>query len=235
MNLQYNYPDGNKPITDLLKEIKRHGFEYGIENEKCVLKKFWMLKVWDLCCGYGGAKPINIGGGKGEFCAYLNKYNISTINFEPNLPGNDVSLDYYINKNIKFDLIMFWHSVEHIHNINSTLEKCNKLLSPQGRMLIAIPNHDAYERKYFEERWVAYDLPRHLYHFNFKTFRLLINRHNFTINNYISMYQDTFFNILLSFKSYNFIKLVYILVTSIFNISFDKKKSSSLLYICRKL
>ena len=24
-------------------------FEYGIENEKCVIKKFWMLKVWDLC------------------------------------------------------------------------------------------------------------------------------------------------------------------------------------------
>ena len=41
-------------------------FEYGIENEKCVLKKFWMLKVWDLCCGYGGAKPINIGGNDGK-------------------------------------------------------------------------------------------------------------------------------------------------------------------------
>ena len=32
MNLQYNYPDDNKPITDLLKEIKRHGFEYGTQK-----------------------------------------------------------------------------------------------------------------------------------------------------------------------------------------------------------
>lgn len=41
-------------------------FEYGIDGNNIILKKFWMLRVWDLCCGYGGAKPINIGGGKGQ-------------------------------------------------------------------------------------------------------------------------------------------------------------------------
>ena len=32
MNLQYNYPDDNKSIKDHLKEIKRHGFEYGTQK-----------------------------------------------------------------------------------------------------------------------------------------------------------------------------------------------------------
>jgi hypothetical protein len=26
---------------------------------------FWMLSVYDICCGYGGGKPINIGGQNG--------------------------------------------------------------------------------------------------------------------------------------------------------------------------
>lgn len=41
-------------------------FEYDIDDDNnIILKKFWMLRIWDLCCGYGGAKPINTGGGKG--------------------------------------------------------------------------------------------------------------------------------------------------------------------------
>uniref|UniRef100_A0A6C0C2M3 Restriction endonuclease n=1 Tax=viral metagenome TaxID=1070528 RepID=A0A6C0C2M3_9ZZZZ len=42
-------------------------FEYDIDKEKkgFTISDFWMLSVYNICCGYGGEKPINIGGQKG--------------------------------------------------------------------------------------------------------------------------------------------------------------------------
>ena len=40
-------------------------FEYDMGNTGFTITEFWMLSVYDICCGYGGGKPINIGGQKG--------------------------------------------------------------------------------------------------------------------------------------------------------------------------
>ena len=64
-------------ITGYIKDISMKGgvqkklnvkyliFEY--ENDYGVIKisNFWMLSIYDICCGYGGKKPINIGGQSG--------------------------------------------------------------------------------------------------------------------------------------------------------------------------
>ena len=176
---------------------------------------------------------LDLGGGKGDFCNYLNKCNIKTSNYEPNLNKNVTLLDYK-NENKTFDLIMLWHSLEHIHDLKETLDYCNQLLNPNGTVLIAIPNHNAIERKFFKNLWIAYDIPRHLYHFNYNSFKLLMDKYNFSIKAYYPMYQDTVFNIILSFKSYNFVKLLYILIYAFIKILIDNKKSSSILYICKK-
>jgi hypothetical protein len=52
-------------IEKKLFKTKYLVFEYDIDDNNIILKNFWMLSVWDLCCGYGGKKPINVGGGKG--------------------------------------------------------------------------------------------------------------------------------------------------------------------------
>jgi len=64
-------------ITGFLEDISKPGgvqkklnvkyliFEYEIINKETKISNFWMLSVCDICCGYGGKKPINIGGGKG--------------------------------------------------------------------------------------------------------------------------------------------------------------------------
>ena len=48
------------------------------------------------------------------------------------------------------------------------------------------------------------------------------------------MFQDTLFNIILSFKGYNIVKLIYITFTSLIAIILNKKVSSSMVYICKK-
>lgn len=48
-------------------DVKYLIFEYEINKKTAgfIVTRFWMLSVYDICCGYGGEKPINIGGQKG--------------------------------------------------------------------------------------------------------------------------------------------------------------------------
>jgi hypothetical protein len=53
-------------VSENILKVKYLVFEYAETECGCyVIENFWMLNIWDLCCGYGGKKPINIGGGKG--------------------------------------------------------------------------------------------------------------------------------------------------------------------------
>ena len=132
-----------------------------------------------------------------------------------------------------YDVITLWHSLEHIHNIENLFGNINRLIKDRGTLLIAVPNLNAPERLFYKQNWAPYDAPRHLYHFNQETVTKLLALYGFSIVKTYSMIQDTFFNILLS-KNLNIFKKIYVLLKSLIVISFNRKKSSSLLYVCKR-
>ena len=157
--------------------------------------------------------------------------NISALNYDPNTGATVNFSDSSLKR--KFDIITLWHSIEHVHDIKKLFKQIEFLLKEKGLLFIAIPNHDAYEREnFFIDDWVAYDIPRHLYHFNTQTFERLLEKNKFIIKKSYSMYQDTLFNILMSSNNKNPIRLLYRIFYSIIFIFFNKKKSSSLLFVC---
>ena len=121
-----------------------------------------------------------------------------------------------------------------MHNVDQVFETINKHLEKNGMLYIAVPNFSANERKYMRYNWPAYDIPRHLYHFTPDTIKRLLKKQNFEIVKYYSMFQDTFFNVLVS-KDNNFLKKIYILLKSLIIICFNKEKSSSILYVCKRI
>lgn len=64
-----------------------------------------------------------------------------------------------------FDLIVMQHVLEHTQRPAECLRKCFDLLSPGGVLLIALPNLQSAESRFFGRHWVGLDLPRHLVHF----------------------------------------------------------------------
>ena len=103
-----------------------------------------------------------------------------------------------------------------------------------SKLFIAIPNHNAIEREYFNEHWIAYDAPRHLYHFNYSTVKLFLEKNNIKVVKVYRMYLDTIYNILYSKSSYNFFYKIFIIIKSIFKIFINKEVSSSMLIVCKK-
>ena len=193
--------------------------------------KYKLLKKYNKSCN----NLLDIGGGKGEFVSYLNKKNIKSYNYEPYLETKKKYSKRTLANNNEFDVITLWHSLEHIYNIDELFDSLNKNLKIGGYVFIAIPNHDAYERKkFFKDNWVAYDLPRHLYHFNYFTFEKLVNKYKYKIIGSHRMIQDTLFNTIFSLNNNNIIKLIYINILTLIATIFNKKSSSSLLFICEK-
>jgi len=76
----------------------------------------------------------------------------------------------------KVDLIVGWMVLEHLHNPNSCLKKLNEWSSPEGRLVLSVPNSDTLFFRLFKEQWFNIQLPTHLYHFTPKTLKDLLNQ-----------------------------------------------------------
>src|SRR6202007_3487231 len=80
-----------------------------------------------------------------------------------------------------FDAITLWHVLEHVHDLNGTMNSLKKLLKEKGKLLIAVPNYTSLDASIYKEHWAAYDVPRHLYHFSPKSMEALAGKHGLRI------------------------------------------------------
>jgi len=104
------------------------------------------------------------------------------------------------HKDEKFDAITLWHVLEHVTDLEETLGFFKTKLNRDGVLLIAVPNYTSYDAKHYKEYWAAYDVPRHLYHFEVESINLLLSGHGFALVNTLPMKFDSFYVSMLSEK-----------------------------------
>jgi SAM-dependent methyltransferase len=97
-----------------------------------------------------------------------------------------------------FDAITLWHVLEHVHDLHVYLETMKKLLAPEGRIFIAVPNYKAADADVYKTYWAAYDVPRHLYHFSPRSMDLLMQKHGMAVEEKRPMWFDSYYISLLS-------------------------------------
>ncbi len=101
------------------------------------------------------------------------------------------------------DVITMWHVLEHVPDLNKTIEKINALLKNDGTLIIAVPNYPSYDAAIYKELWAAYDVPRHLYHFDKNVMKNLLGKHSLEIKEILPMKLDSYYVSLLSEKYKN--------------------------------
>jgi 2-polyprenyl-3-methyl-5-hydroxy-6-metoxy-1,4-benzoquinol methylase len=80
-----------------------------------------------------------------------------------------------------FDLITFWHTLEHLPDPQKALGKASKILKDKGILIVAVPNIESMQAKIFGRNWYHLEVPRHLYHFSRKTLSRMIKSAGFSI------------------------------------------------------
>jgi SAM-dependent methyltransferase len=100
----------------------------------------------------------------------------------------------------KYDIISLWHVLEHVTDLDPTLEFFSKTITDKGRLIIAVPNYTSADAKHYKEFWAGYDVPRHIYHFEINTLKKLLGNYGFSLEETRPMKFDSYYVSMLSEK-----------------------------------
>jgi 2-polyprenyl-3-methyl-5-hydroxy-6-metoxy-1,4-benzoquinol methylase len=69
----------------------------------------------------------------------------------------------------RYDLVVGWMVLEHLHDPIKALRKLHSWTRPGGWLVVSTPNVGAREFALFKDAWLALHLPNHLYHYTPET------------------------------------------------------------------
>lgn len=98
----------------------------------------------------------------------------------------------------KYDVITLWHVLEHLYDFHKYVAQFRSLLKEDGLLIIAVPNHSSGDAQKYREHWAAYDVPRHLWHFQPSDFDYLTKKHGLQLVQKHAMPLDAFYVSMLS-------------------------------------
>jgi 2-polyprenyl-3-methyl-5-hydroxy-6-metoxy-1,4-benzoquinol methylase len=194
---------------------------------------------------------LDYGCGTGEFLQFIKGKNLNGVGVEPSKIARDKAnqkLEGKVQESLQdikensVKIITLWHVLEHVHNLNETINHLKSLLTEDGYILIAVPNPNSHDSKKYKNKWAGYDVPRHLWHFTKESMSLLLKRNGLKIVSIEPMKLDSFYVSLLSeqYKHPNQSKLLTGINAFIEGLisNFSARKNSeysSLIYIVKKV
>lgn len=187
---------------------------------------------------------LDIGCGTGEFLNTCKNAGYNVVGIEPSsearrLAQDKYSLDVRTEESIKkfdnesFDIITMWHVLEHVHRLNERVAELKRLLKKNGVLIVAVPNPNSFDAKFYKENWAAYDVPRHLYHFVYQDIKSLFENKSMEVREILPMKFDSFYVSMLSEKNRGGGILNGILNGWLSNRKASEKNWSSQIYIIR--
>lgn len=214
------------------------------------VRKYTHARKYKLVNKYSrGRSILDIGCATGEFLNFCSARGMMVTGIEPNPKARNFAVSQY-NLNVKdeheidqlqsdsIDTITMWHVLEHVPDLNRRMSDLFRLLKDDGTAYIALPNHLSFDTKYYGKYWAAWDVPRHLYHFDRNSFRQLAMKHNFKVTAVLPMHFDAFYVSLLSEKYKNgkssLLNALLVGLRSNLRAMAGKGEFSSLIYVIKK-
>jgi SAM-dependent methyltransferase len=188
---------------------------------------------------------LDVGCGTGDFLLTCMKDGWAANGVEPSENASELAKQkgISVSKSIDdlkgtFNLITLWHVLEHVPDLNQTLNKLYTLLKPGGTLLIAVPNHTSADGKFYKETWAGYDVPRHLWHFNQQNMEQILLNHKLTVRKTLPLTLDSFYVSLLSetYKRDNLTKFIKAFYEGLRSnlLAIKTNEYSSLIYVVGK-
>ena len=128
-----------------------------------------------------------------------------------------------------FDIITFFDVIEHVRKPISFMKKVNELLKVSGKIFLVTPSLDSWSARIMGKNWVEYKV-EHLFYFNKKSLRLLLEQTGFHNIRFIPNYKI----LNLDYINHHFVRFPIRGLTSFFGI-FRKIIPSKVAYMPVKL
>jgi SAM-dependent methyltransferase len=234
--------------------ISHSDTDEGLVNKLYRLARGFMLqrklRIIRKASGLRKGSLLDIGSGTGYFPGAMKKAGWTVRGIEINKKareysqkafGIDVSDPALIGEiqSQSLDCITMWHVLEHFDDPFHYMQETSRILKDRGICIIALPNCSSFDAKYYGNKWAAWDVPRHLWHFNPVSFRRFATQNDFEIIGMKSLPLDVFYISILSERIMEsrlpfLVGVLKGLLWWFFSL-FSMKRSSSLVYILKKV
>lgn len=223
----------NSIITKIYQLVKT----FTIKSKEKLISKY---------INHSNKSILDIGSGTGSFLEYLNSKGWHSIGVEPNEKAkrlsdakNVISVKNSSKiQNHTFDVISMWHVLEHVEDLKHQFQEFERLLNPEGIIVIAVPNYKSYDASYYKNFWAAYDVPRHIWHFSESSMKKISKKYGFQLIATKPMWFDSFYVSLLSekykTKKTNFLRAFIIGLLSNLKALFSSQYSSKIYILSKK-
>ena len=137
------------------------------------------------------SRVLEIGSGHGFFLEIMKINGFDIIGYDiskekrkyskkvTDVPVYDININEKIPADNKFDIVVLFHTLEHITEPITLLKNIKKLLKPKGKILIEVPNSDDFHLKlnkfYKEFYWER----AHIHYFSSKILKNVIHKSGF--------------------------------------------------------
>lgn len=257
-NMEYGFLETSpKPSSDKLPDYyKSEDYISHTDSQRNLFEKVYHLvrsislkKKLKLINSFSSEskKLLDVGCGTGDFLQTALENNWIVSGIEPNEQAREIANKKTNNSVFEteqllkleassFDVITLWHVLEHLPDLENHIKVFKKLLKTNGTLIIAVPNYKSYDAKHYKQFWAAYDVPRHLWHFNKTSISKLVSKQHMKVLKVKPMWFDAFYVSMLSEKyksgKMNPIKGLYIGIVSNLK-SLKTKEASSLIYVIK--
>jgi len=191
-----SHSDAKKSLFDRLYQFVRN---YTLKQKIKLIDSF----------EFSEKRVLDIGAGTGDFLVACKNHGWEVEGVEPSIKANGIA-SLKLGSNLKldiadlmgqqYDVITMWHVLEHVPNLTTYIAQLKELLKPNGRIIVAVPNHQSFDAEYYGRFWAAYDVPRHLWHFSQKSIEKLFAIEKMNVVDTRPMKFDAFYVSLLSEK-----------------------------------
>lgn len=137
-----------------------------------------------------GGILLDVGCGDGKFLWALDPARWQRVGVEQSgnavelvkqrVPGINLIHGDIFNSGLQaesFDVVTFWHVLEHLADPARALRRAAELLRPGGVAIVSLPSVDSLQAALFRRHWYGFDdIPRHQHHFSRDSLNLLLGR-----------------------------------------------------------
>lgn len=235
------------------KYYKSESYVSHSSSNKGIINKIYLLvrkytlkkKVKLIKKESNGKSLLDIGAGTGHFLDVSKKAGFNVLGLEPDSDARmfarenlgvelKPSQDLHHLPDKSVDAITMWHVLEHVYDLKKDLKKITEVVKDNGVIIVAVPNMNSYDAKYYKDFWAAYDLPIHLYHFVPTDIKRLFADFGFQVDRILPMKFDSFYVSMLSekYKGGNIFRAFWIGLKS--NMKANNESYSSQIYVLRR-
>jgi 2-polyprenyl-3-methyl-5-hydroxy-6-metoxy-1,4-benzoquinol methylase len=152
-------------------------------------------------------RALEIGSASGGFLQFLSDsgWSVEGIEFSPEAAARAREAGFEVfagrvedapDPVHRFDLLVGWMVVEHLHDPVTVLRKLRRWSSPDAWLVLSMPNAGSAEARIFGDAWYALQLPTHLYHYTPATISALLGATGWNVERIL--HQRTMANLIAS-------------------------------------